>query len=116
MTQSPLTLRKPRARSKIGMFLSGSGREPPFVCKVVAGGIAGSAGVRVGDQIISINGVYCIHGEAQTIGMIREAVGEITLVLRYDDTLSAPALERGLRLVNGSAALSEAVNLSTLEC
>ena len=96
------------------MFLSGIGREPPFVCKVVAGGIAGS--VWVGEQIISVNGVYCIHGEAQAIGLIREAVGEITLVLRYDDALSAPALERGLRLVNGSASPSEAVNLSTLEC
>ena len=33
------------------MFLSAFGREPPFVCKVVAGGIAGSAGVRVGDAL-----------------------------------------------------------------
>ena len=105
------------------MFLSGFGREPPFVCKVATNSIAKGAGVRVGDQVISINGVYCIHGEAQAIALMREAVGEITLVLRYDDTLSAPALERGLRLVNGTmtglgrrADDGEVVNLCTLEC
>ena len=98
------------------MFLSGFGREPPYVCKVVAVGFAGIAGVRVGDQVISVNGVYCIHGEAQAIALMREAVGEITLVLRYDDTLSARALERGLRLVKGTDYDGEVVNLSTLEC
>ena len=101
------------------MFLSAVGREPPFVFKVTAEGIAGVAGVRVGDQIVSVNGVS-VRGEEEALRIMREAVGQINLMLLHHATQTAPGLQRGLMFVENRALPSEgkpeAVNLSTLEC
>lgn len=54
-----------------------------FVAKVVSGGAADAAGLRVNDEILTINGIHCsVLNHAQAVNLLRNSDGDLMVRIR----------------------------------
>ena len=73
-------LHKPDASTKVGIGLETLTPSVTKVVKTTPGGLAAAAGVPVGAEVISINGVKVTDME-QGAGLIKSAVGDVEILV-----------------------------------
>ena len=75
----------------LGLTVAGGGGSFPyrgeergiFVAKIVSGGAADAAGLRVNDEILTINGIHCsLLNHAQAVNLLRHSDGDLIVRIR----------------------------------
>lgn len=91
MLELRLQRRKWSRQHGLGLTVAGGGGSYPyrgveegiFVAKIIPGGAADSAGLRVDDEILTINGIQCsILEHAQAVNLLRNSGGDLIVRVR----------------------------------
>lgn len=86
-----LQRRKWSRQHGLGLTVAGGGGSVPyrgvdeglFVAKIIPGGAADSAGLRIDDEILAINGIHSsVLEHAQAVNLLRNSSGDITIRVR----------------------------------
>ena len=86
-----LQRRKWNPEQGLGLTVAGGGGSFPyrgtdegmFVAKIIPGGVADLAGLKLDDEILSINGIYCYDLEhAQAVNLLRNTRGDLIVRVR----------------------------------
>ena len=96
---STLTLVKPSKDAKCGVTLQSTTGQPTYVIGVK--GICEAAGLRVKDQLVSVNGV-AVTGADQGSNLIKAAEGDVKI--EYGRAVATPRGFAGLDTVSAAAS------------